>query len=126
MYNLEKFEQNLRGNEEQTDVASLYLDNGYLPLQPRAAGDPRSADDSVDIDIRVYEMNQFRIGQVDIKGNTKTQDKVIRRELYTRPGDYFSRSAIVRSLRQLSQLNYFNPEKLKPDYRARATTRPWT
>ncbi len=50
------------------------------------------------------------------KGNTKTEDRVIRRELYTRPGDFFSRSAVVRSLRQLQQLNYFNPEKLKPDY----------
>jgi outer membrane protein insertion porin family len=53
---------------------------------------------------------------VNIKGNTKTQEKVIRRELYTRPGDYFSRAAIVRSVRQLAQLNYFNPEKIKPDY----------
>ena len=66
--------------------------------------------------INVYEMNQFKIGHVSIKGNTKTQEKVIRRELYTRPGDYFSRAAIMRSIRQLPQLNYFNPEKIKPDY----------
>ena len=42
-----------------------------------------------------------------------THDNVIRRELFTRPGDYFSRANIFRSLRQLSQLNYFNPEKIK-------------
>ena len=115
VYNLEKFEQNLRGNEEQTDVASLYLDNGYLKfnLEPR---ETRVPPDSVDIDISVFEMNQFRIGEIRLKGNTKTEDRVIRRELYTRPGDFFSRSAVVRSLRQLQQLNYFNPEKLKPDY----------
>lgn len=115
VYDMQKFEQNLRGNESQTDVASLYLDNGYL----RFNLDPlelRSAEDSIDLTIRVYENNQFRIGQVNIKGNTKTWDKVIRRELYTRPGDYFSRASIIRSIRQLSVLNYFNPEKIKPDY----------
>lgn len=115
VYNSERFEQNLRGNEEQTDVAALYLDNGYLRfnLDPK---ETRVGEDSIDIAINVYEMNQFKIGHVNIKGNTKTQEKVIRRELYSRPGDYFSRSAIVRSIRQLSQLNYFNPEKIKPDY----------
>ena len=115
IYDLEKFEKNLRGNEEQTDVASLYLDNGYLKfnLEPREV---RVPPDSIDIEISVYEMSQFRVGEVRIKGNTKTQDRVARRELYTRPGDYFSRAAVIRSLRQLQQLNYFNPEKLKPDY----------
>ncbi|MBU1298361.1 MAG: outer membrane protein assembly factor BamA [Bacteroidetes bacterium] len=116
IYDFEKFEKNLRGNENQTDVASLYLDNGYLTfsLEPE---EKRISSDSIDINIRVYERNQFRIGRVDLKGNTKTMDKVIRRELYTRPGDFFSRAAIMRSARQLTQLNYFNPEKIKPDYR---------
>lgn len=116
IYDFEKFEKNLRGNENQTDVASLYLDNGYLTfsLEPE---EKRIGSDSIDINIRVYERNQFRIGRVDLKGNTKTMDKVIRRELYTRPGDFFSRGAIMRSARQLTQLNYFNPEKIKPDYR---------
>lgn len=114
IYNQEKFEQNLRGNEAQSDVASLYLDNGYLTfnLEPE---ETRVAEDSVDIRVKVYERNKFVIGQVSIKGNTKTYDKVIRRELYTRPGDYFSRAAIIRSIRQLSVLNYFNPEKITPD-----------
>ncbi len=115
IYNSEKFEQNLRGNEAQTDVASLYLDNGYLRLNMEPV-ETRVGDDSVDITINVFEMNQFKIGVVSIKGNTKTQEKVIRRELFTRPGDYFSRAAILRSLRQLQQLNYFDPEKLRPDY----------
>ena len=118
IYNAEKLEQNLRGNESQSDVASLYLDNGYLTfnLDPR---EERVAEDSVDIRINVYERNRFRIGQVGIKGNTKTQEKVLRRELQTRPGDYFSRAAIIRSVRELSVLNYFNPEKIKPDYSLR-------
>jgi outer membrane protein insertion porin family len=115
IYDSEKFEQNLRGNEDQSDVASLYLDNGYLRLNLDPV-ETRVGESEVDVRINVYEMNQFKIGQVNIKGNTKTWEKVIRRELYTRPGDTFSRAAIVRSIRQLSVLNYFNPEKIKPDY----------
>lgn len=116
IYNTELFEQNLRSNQDQTDVASLYLDNGYLTFNIDQE-ERRIPPDSVDIHIRVFERNQFRIGRVDLKGNAKTNDKVIRRELYTRPGDFYSRAAIIRSMRQISQLNYFNPEKLKPDYR---------
>jgi outer membrane protein insertion porin family len=69
----------------------------------------------VDIIIRVFERNQFTIRRVEIEGNTKTKDKVIRRELFVRPGDYFNRAAIIRSVRALGQINYFNPEKLRPD-----------
>jgi outer membrane protein insertion porin family len=115
IYNAEKIEKNLRGNEAQNDVASLYLDNGYLTFDLRPQ-EERVAEDSIDLKITVLERNQFKIGYVSVKGNTKTQEKVIRRELYTRPGDYFSRAAILRSVRQLQVLNYFNPEKIKPDY----------
>jgi len=116
VYNEEKFDQNLRGNPDQSDVGSLYLDNGYLQfrLDPEIK---RVAPDSLDILVHVSERNQFRVRQVDIVGNKKTHDNVIRRELFTRPGDFFSRSSIIRSLRQLQQLNYFNPEKLKPEPR---------
>jgi outer membrane protein insertion porin family len=114
VYNAEKFERNLRGNEQQTSVADLYQDNGYLRLNLDPV-ETRVAEDSIDILINVYEMNQFKIAHVNIKGNTKTQEKVIRRELQTVPGDYFNRGKIIRSVRQLSQLNYFNPEKIKPD-----------
>ena len=116
IYNREKFEKNLYGNEQQTDVASLYLDNGYLTvnMQPEEI---KVGEDTIDIVVHVFEGKQFRIRRVDIKGNTKTKDKVIRRELYTVPGKFFSRSDIIRSIRNLAVLNYFNPEKLKPDYR---------
>ncbi len=116
IYDLDKFDKNLHGNEDQTDVSSLYLDNGYLTssLDPEEI---KIGKDSIDIVIHVRERNQFRIAQVDIRGNTKTEEKVIRRELRTRPGDFFSRSNIIRSVRQLSVLNYFNPEKIKPDTR---------
>lgn len=116
IYDKEKFEKNLYRSEEETDVSSLYMDNGYLMFQAEPE-EARVGGDSLDITIHMRERNQFRIGQVVITGNTKTHEKVIRRELYTLPGDYFSRQAVIRSARQLSQLNYFNPEKIKPDTR---------
>jgi outer membrane protein insertion porin family len=114
VYDMEKFEQNLRGNQEQTDVASMYLDNGYLTVQIEPE-EQKVGENEIDMVIRVRERNQFKISGVEIRGNTKTQERIIRRELYVRPGDYFSRSNIIRSIRQLSVLNYFNPEKIKPD-----------
>ncbi|MFO7445946.1 MAG: outer membrane protein assembly factor BamA [Ignavibacteriaceae bacterium] len=111
IYNYEKFEQNLRGNERQTDISSLYLDNGYLTFNIRPT-EVRVGEDSIDVFIRVEEKNQFRIGKVGITGNDKTKDKVIRRELYTIPGDYFNRALMIRSVQQLANLQYFNVEKL--------------
>ena len=114
LYNADKFDKNLQGNEEQNDVASLYMNNGYLTARVEKE-EKRVAPDSVDIVVKVYERNQFTIRRVEIEGNTKTKDKVIRRELFVRPGDFFNRAAIIRSVRFLGQLNFFNPEKLRPD-----------
>lgn len=114
LFNAVKFEQNLKGNKDQTDVASVYLDNGYLRFYAQDER-LRVAADSIDVIITITESNKFRIGHVLIAGNTKTQDKVIRRVLYTVPGDYFSRSAIFRSIRELATLNYFNPEAIRPE-----------
>ena len=111
IYDFQKFESNLRGNEKQSDVAALYLDNGYLTCNAIPT-EEKVADDSIDIHIAVQENNRFRIGDVEISGNTKTMDNVIRRELYTIPGDYFSRNLVFRSMQQLANLKYFNVEKL--------------
>lgn len=111
IYNFEKFEQNLRGNETQTDVYALYLDNGYLTFSLNYT-EEKVPPDSIDIKIKVQENNQFKIGKVNILGNDKTKEKVIRRELYTLPGDYFNRGYLFRSIQQLANLQYFNVEKL--------------
>lgn len=111
IFDYEKFERNLRGNEAQTDVNALYQDNGYLTFQLEPT-EIKVAEDSIDLVIRLEERNQFRIGKVNITGNTKTKDKVIRRELYTVPGDYFNRALLFRSIQQLANLQYFNVEKL--------------
>ncbi len=111
IYNFELFNQNLMGNQAQTDVASLYLDNGYLTFR-QVPTEKKVGEDSIDVTIKIMENSQFRIGKVDINGNDRTKDIVIRRELYTIPGDYFRRSNIFRSIQQLANLNYFNVEKL--------------
>lgn len=111
VFNYEKFEQNLRFNEKQSDVSSLYQDNGYLTAQIEPK-EIKVAEDSIDIEIKINEGNRFKVGRVEIQGNEKTKDKVIRRELYTIPGSYFSRSYIMRSIQQLSNLQYFNVEQL--------------
>ncbi len=116
VFDQQRFQESLYRNEAETDVTSLYSDNGYLWFQVEPQ-DVVVGTDSLDIVLRVRERNQFRIGRVFVSGNTKTYEKVIRRELLTKPGDYFSRQLIIRSVRQLSQLNYFNPEKIKPDVR---------
>lgn len=114
VYNMERFEQNMFFNPNQRDVASLYMDNGYLAFSAEPE-EIRVPPDSIDLRIRIRENNQFRIGQVLISGNTKTRENVIRRSLYTRPGDYYSRQNLIRSIRELQQLNYFNPETMQPD-----------
>jgi outer membrane protein insertion porin family len=114
LYNETKFYKNLQVNEDQSDVTSLYADNGYLAcrMEPEFV---RVSPDSVDVVIRVVEGEQYTIRRIEISGNTKTRDRVIRRELYLRPGDYFNRSALIRSVRGLGMLNFFNPEALKPN-----------
>jgi outer membrane protein insertion porin family len=111
IYDYEKFDQNLRGNEKQTDVSALYYDNGYLTFNLQTT-EEKVASDSVDVKIKVDERNRFKVGKVNISGNDKTKDKVIRRELYTVPGDYYNRGLLFRSVQQLANLQYFNVEKL--------------
>ncbi len=115
IYNYKKFNQNLRGNETQTDIASLYLDNGYLNLNIDV--DEKVVEEhTVDLDINISENKQFRVGLINFSGNSKTQDKVIRRELYTLPGQYFNKTDLIRSMQAIRALNYFSPEKLNYDF----------
>lgn len=111
IYNLSKFSQNLFFNEKQDDVSSLYQDLGYLTFRIDKK-EQKVAEDSLDIFITIFENNRFKINKVDITGNNKTKDKVVRRELYSLPGNYFNRKLIFRSLQQLANLQYFNVEKL--------------
>ncbi|MFB6305469.1 MAG: outer membrane protein assembly factor, partial [Flavobacteriales bacterium] len=112
VYNKKMLDKRLRMNRGGTDVSSLYMDNGYLFFRVTPI-ETRVKNDSIDIKMKVYEGKQARVDEVIVKGNTKTNDRVVLREIRTRPGDLFKRSDIVRSQRELSQLGFFNPEKMQ-------------
>ncbi len=111
IYNQSALEQNLYMNASETDVTSLYMNDGHLFFQVTPA-EKIIGKDSVDIEMRIYEGKQATINRVTIVGNDKTNDHVIMREIRTRPGQLFRRSDIVRTQRELSQLGYFDPEKM--------------
>jgi outer membrane protein insertion porin family len=99
---------------EGGDISGLYQDDGYLFF----AVDPIETavyNDTIDYEIRLREGPQATIKTIRIAGNEKTKDFVIRREIRTVPGDKFSRSLLIRSQREISQLNYFDQEKIKID-----------
>lgn len=114
IYDVQRFDMNLNLNEKQTDAKSLYNNTGYLFCE-FVKDVKRVSKDSVDIKVNVFENDRAQVRKVVIIGNDKTKDKVIRRELFVRPGDYFNRSAIIRSVNALNVLGYFNPEQLRPD-----------
>ena len=99
------------GNPNGTDISSLYMDDGYLFFQATPV-EILVEHDSIDMEISIYEGKQATINKVTVKGNTKTNDHVIMREIRTRPGQLFRRSDIIRSQRELSMLGYFDAEKL--------------
>ncbi|MFT4738714.1 MAG: outer membrane protein insertion porin family [Cyclobacteriaceae bacterium] len=113
-YNLELINKKLSYDPAGIDISSLYMDDGYLFFQivPVEVG---IEGDSIDIEMRVREGPQATISSVTISGNDKTSDHVIRRELRTIPGNQFNRSELIRTQRELSQLGYFNPQKVEPN-----------
>jgi outer membrane protein insertion porin family len=111
IYNQQRIEEGLYLSQSGRDISSLYMDDGYLffsinPVEVRIDGD------SIDVEMRIYEGKQAVISNISISGNTKTNDKVILREIRTLPGQLFNRSDVIRTQRQLAQLGYFDQEKL--------------
>ena len=113
-YNRTQLEQNITYNPAGTDISSMYMDNGYLFFNAQPV-EVAVENDSIDIEIRIIEGKQARIRNVQVEGNTVTNDNIIIRELHTRPGDLFSRDAVLRSRRELVQLGYFKEENIIPD-----------
>ncbi len=118
-YNKSMLEENLQYNPSGTDITSLYMDNGYLFFRATPV-EVAVENDSIDIEIRIVEGKQARIRNVWVEGNTITNDKVIMRELHTRPGDLFSRDAVLRSRRELLTLKFFKEESVIPEPRPNA------
>jgi len=114
-YNVETLNKRLgkQASAEGGDISSLYMDDGYLFFRVDPV-ETRVYNDTIDHEIRIVEGPQATIGNVGISGNDKTKEYVIRRELRTIPGEKFSRADIIRTQRELSQLGFFNPEKINP------------
>lgn len=111
VYDLEKLNERLTFSMDGRDVSALYMDDGYLFFRV----DPVEVaieNDSIDIQMRIFEGPQATIERVTISGNDRTHEHVIRRELRTLPGKKFSRSDIIRSQREITNLGYFDPESL--------------
>ncbi len=116
IYNLELLNKRLgkTATAEGGDIQSLYMDDGYLFFRAEPV-ETSVYNDTINFEIRMQEGPQATIGKVEITGNDKTKDYVIRRELRTVPGEKFSRSDIIRTQRELGQLGFFNPEKIVPN-----------
>jgi len=115
VFNEEKYEQNISFNQNSTDINSLYQNIGYLFFQAVPVI-TKVGEDSLDVHFDLYEDEIATIRNVSFSGNTSTHDDIVRRTLRTVPGNTFSRDAIVRSIRELSTLGYFDPQNITPDY----------
>lgn len=112
VYNLKELNNRLMVDDDA--VSKLYSDQGYLffnidPVETNVSGD------SIDFEMRMYEGKPATINAINITGNTRVYEHVIRRELDTKPGQLYSQSDIMRSLRELANMGHFDQEKLIPD-----------
>lgn len=112
VYNQKKL--NKRLSEDDDAVGNYYWNNGYLfyrlePTEVNIVGD------SIDLEMRIEEGPQAHISNVRIYGNDKLYEEVVRRELRTKPGDLFSKDALMRSAREIASMGFFDPEKVNPD-----------
>ena len=99
--------------EDMSSISSLYQNNGYLfsSIDP---GEVVVGEDSIDINVKIFEGKQAKINEVKISGNHRVNDRVIRRELYVRPGELYNRALLMQTIRQLNQMQHFDPEKTSP------------
>jgi len=109
VFNMEVLQTRINMNQNGRDIASLYSDDGYLNFYAYPV-ESLVPPDSIDIEIRMGEGKQYRLGTVSVTGNDKTNDHVIYREIRTLPGDLFNRSDLMRTQRELNALGYFDPE----------------
>ena len=103
-----------RLSEDDDAVGNYYWNNGYLfyrldPTEVNIVGD------SIDLEMRISENQQAHISHVRIYGNDRLYEEVVRRELRTKPGDLFSKDALMRSAREIQSMGFFDPEKVNPD-----------
>ncbi len=105
---------NKRLIEDDDAVHNNYYNNGYIfsSVEPT---DINVVDDSIDVEVRIMEGTQAHLNMVRIFGNDRLYEEVVRRELRTKPGDLFSKDALMRSAREIASMGYFDPESVNPD-----------
>ncbi len=101
---------------EANDITNLYQNNGYLAARINPVEVAVRAD-TIDFEIRISERNLFYFDHVTVIGNDRTNDHVVYRELRTRPGQKYSKRDVVRTIRELGQLGYFDAEQLSPNFK---------
>ncbi|MBK1439565.1 outer membrane protein assembly factor BamA [Parapedobacter sp. ISTM3] len=114
VFSEEKLNTKLMGpTRNSDDILSLYMNDGYLtftvdPVQTRIYND------TIDLDLRIYEGAQFTVNNIILKGNDVTNDRVLLRSIYTKPGQKFSKELLMRSTREIAQLGNFDEQKTNP------------
>jgi outer membrane protein insertion porin family len=111
VYDMESLNTRLNYNPTGEDVSALYMDNGYLFFRVNPV-EVKVDEDSIDVEMRIYEGPQATINKIILKGNDRTNDHVVLREIRTLPGEKFSRADLIRTQRELSQMGYFDPEQI--------------
>ncbi|WP_232227069.1 BamA/OMP85 family outer membrane protein [Flavobacterium commune] len=98
------------------DITNLYQNNGYLFSNINAV-EVKTANDTIDFEVRVTEGPLAYFNHITVVGNDKTNDRVIYRELRTKPGEKYSKEELVRTVREIGQLGYFDPEAIDPKFK---------
>ena len=98
------------------DITNLYQNTGYLFSNINPV-EVKTANDSIDFEIRINEGPIAYFNKISVVGNDKTNDKVIYRELRTKPGQKYSKDELIRTIREIGQLGFFDPEAIKPDFK---------
>lgn len=115
VYSEEKLHTKLMGpTRNSDDIASLYQNDGYLTFNINPVI-KRIYNDTIDLEIQVSEGKQYTINNVIVRGNDVTNDRVVLRSIYVKPGQKYSREAIMRSIREISQLGMFDEQQITPD-----------
>jgi outer membrane protein insertion porin family len=102
------------GSPDSEDIATVYQNNGYLFSRVMPV-ETRVNNDSIDVEIRIYEDQQTKIKKVTVNGNDRTNDHVVYREIRTKPGYLYSKADIIRTIREIGQLGFFDAEAITPD-----------
>ena len=101
---------------DANDLSNLYQNNGYLFSSINAV-EVSAENDTINFEIRVNEGKIAQFNKISVVGNTKTNDHVIYRELRTKPGELYSKDMVVRTVRELGQLGFFDAENINPDFK---------